>query len=118
MRAVKRFAAIGIMVMSLAAIGLAQTDSGKTPAAKAVPGETKQLKPQTTCPVMGGTIDKKLFVDYKGKRTYVCCEGCLAKLRKNPEKYLKKLEKMGQAAETIETGGAPDTAGKAAGMKK
>jgi len=60
------------------------------------------LKPQTTCPVMTGQpIDKSLYVDYKGKRIYVCCAGCLKKLKKNPEKYLKKLELMGQEAETI-----------------
>ncbi|MGA2506589.1 MAG: YHS domain-containing protein [Chitinispirillaceae bacterium] len=117
------------VAMFSAAIAFAQSgqpDTGKATTANAgVAGveKTKQLKPQTTCPVMGGAIDKNLYVDYKGKRIYVCCEGCLAKLRKNPEKYLKKLEKMGQAAEKIETGGAPDTAGKAAdtkgtGMKK
>jgi YHS domain-containing protein len=101
----------------------AQGDIGKAATPNAGVEKAKQLKPQTTCPVMGGAIDKNLYFDYKGKRIYVCCEGCLAKLRKNPEKYLKKLEKMGQAAEKIETGGAPDTAGKAAdtkgtGMKK
>ncbi|HUT37359.1 MAG TPA: hypothetical protein VNE39_28005, partial [Planctomycetota bacterium] len=36
--------------------------------------EAKQAPgPQTTCPVMGGKIDRKLFVDYEGKRIYVCC---------------------------------------------
>jgi YHS domain-containing protein len=60
------------------------------------------LKPQTTCPVMAGQpIDKTLYVDYKGKRIYVCCGDCLEKLKKNPEKYLKKLHTMGQEAETI-----------------
>jgi YHS domain-containing protein len=66
-----------------------------------VPEALPALKPQTTCPVMGGPIDKKLHVDYKGKRIYVCCKSCMAKVNKNPEKYLKKLEKSGQAAETI-----------------
>jgi len=61
----------------------------------------KQLKPQTTCPVMGGEIDKSQYVDYKGKRIYVCCSGCLEKLKKNPEKYIKKLEKMGQTPEAV-----------------
>lgn len=103
-----------------------QADTGKATTANAsVAGveKTKQLKAQTTCPVMGGAIDKNLYVDYKGKRIYVCCEGCLAKLRKNPEKYLKKLATMGQAAEKIGTCVAPDTVRKAgpakdSGMKK
>lgn len=70
----------------------------------------KKLKPQTTCPVMGGEIDRELYVDHKGKRIYVCCPGCLGKLKKNPEKYIKKLERMGQAAEDVpekETGEEP-----------
>jgi YHS domain-containing protein len=69
------------------------------------PETLSALKLQTTCPVMAGQpIDKSLYVDYKGKRIYVCCEDCFAKLKKNPEKYLKKLEKTGQEAETIKNG--------------
>ena len=37
----------------------------------------KVTKPQFTCPVMGGPINKKLYYDYKGYRIYVCCQGCL-----------------------------------------
>jgi YHS domain-containing protein len=66
----------------------------------------KTLAPQTTCPVMGGAINKKLYVDYKGKRIYVCCPGCIEELRGNPEKYIKKLEDMGQGVEVIETSAA------------
>ncbi len=46
---------------------------------------------QKTCPVMGGEIDKKIFVDYKGKRIYFCCPACVDEFKKNPEKYLKKM---------------------------
>jgi hypothetical protein len=63
-------------------------------AAKAA--ETKAVgKPQTLCPVMGGEIDKKLYVDHDGKRIYVCCEGCIATIKKNPAKYIKMLEDKG-----------------------
>jgi YHS domain-containing protein len=75
-----------------------KTDSTKA-AAQVIPA--KQLKPQTTCPVSGDPIDKSLYVDYKGKRIYVCCSSCIAPLKKNPEKYIKKLEGMGQGVETI-----------------
>jgi YHS domain-containing protein len=61
----------------------------------------KKLKPQTVCPVMGGEIDKAIFVDYNGKRIYFCCAGCPNEFKKNPEKYLKKLAKMGQEPETV-----------------
>lgn len=65
-------------------------------------GATKELVAQTTCPVMGGQIDnKKLYVDKDGKRIYMCCEGCKEELTKNFEANLKKLEEMGQKAETL-----------------
>jgi YHS domain-containing protein len=85
---------------TIPAIGQTEKSDSSTAVPKAIT-VVKQLKPQTTCPVMGGEINKSLFVDYKGKRIFVCCEGCLEKLKKNPEKYIKKLEKMGQTPETI-----------------
>jgi YHS domain-containing protein len=60
-----------------------------------------KLKPQSTCPVMGGAIDKSIYGDHKGKRVYFCCGGCTGTFSKDPEKYTKKLEEMGQGAETI-----------------
>lgn len=58
---------------------------------------------QTTCPVMGGTINKKLYADYKGERVYFCCMACPPKFEKDPEKYINKLKAMGQEPEKIET---------------
>ena len=52
-------------------------------------------KKQELCPIMGGPIDKKLFVDYQGKRIYVCCEDCLAQVKANPAESLKKLAAAG-----------------------
>ncbi|OGV46188.1 MAG: hypothetical protein A2X46_12375 [Lentisphaerae bacterium GWF2_57_35] len=52
------------------------------------------IKPQTVCPVMGGTIDKNLYVDYQGKRVYVCCKMCIQEVQKDPTKYIKKLEEQ------------------------
>lgn len=52
-------------------------------------------KAQTTCPVTGEKIHKDLYVDHDGKRIYVCCRGCEAKVEKNFEKYEKKLEDEG-----------------------
>ena len=51
---------------------------------------------QTTCPVMGNPIDKTLFVEYKGKKVYFCCKGCIAEFNKDPEKYLSKLPQFKQ----------------------
>ena len=76
------------------------TDKSKGDSTKAVI-HSKHLKPQTACPITGDAIDKNLFVDYKGKRIYVCCSDCLAQVKKDPEAAIKKLESMGQSVEII-----------------
>lgn len=58
-----------------------------------------QGKAQTTCPVLGGNIDKNIYVDYQGQRIYFCCKGCDAAFKKNPEKYLKIMESQGVTPE-------------------
>lgn len=51
--------------------------------------------PQTQCPVMGGDIDRTIFVDHAGVRVYFCCAGCDATFRKNPAVYLAKMRAQG-----------------------
>lgn len=46
---------------------------------------------QTTCPVMGGKIDKQYFTEYKGMKIYFCCPGCETEFLNDPDKYLSKL---------------------------
>ncbi len=46
---------------------------------------------QTVCPVMGGAIDKEIFIEYEGKKVYFCCPGCSDTFLADPEKYLEKL---------------------------
>ena len=46
---------------------------------------------QTTCPIMGRTINKDIFTEYKGKKVYFCCAGCKEEFEKEPEKYIAKL---------------------------
>ncbi len=59
------------------------------------PGWGQEAKPQTVCPVLGGNIDKKVYVDYQGKRIYFCCPGCDAEFQKDPEKFMKKIQEQG-----------------------
>ena len=65
--------------------------------AEAPTGDAKkqEIKRQTACPVMGGKINKSLYVVHNGKRIYVCCAGCIASIKKNPDKYIKALEEKG-----------------------
>ncbi len=52
-------------------------------------------KEQTLCPLMDKEIDKESYADYEGKRIYLCCDGCLARFKSNPQKAIKKLEDQG-----------------------
>ena len=51
--------------------------------------------PQTTCPVTGSPVDPKLYVDANGYRIYVCCGGCIAAVKADPEKYIQKMKAAG-----------------------
>jgi YHS domain-containing protein len=62
-------------------------------------GDAPKGKPQTECPVLGGKIDKSVYTDYQGKRIYFCCSACIDDFKKDPEKYLKKLEEQGVTLE-------------------
>lgn len=56
-------------------------------------------KPQAVCPVMGGNINKDVYLDYQGQRIYFCCPACIEVFKKNPEKYLQKLKEQGVTPE-------------------
>jgi len=71
-------------------------------ARKAKPSiETAAGMAQTQCPVMGGSIDKKYFADYKGQRVYFCCPGCVEAFKKDPEKHLKTMADQGVTPEKV-----------------
>ena len=65
------------------------------------------MKTQAKCPVMGGNIDKKLYVEYKGKRIYFCCPGCDKEFLKDPDKYMKTMEGEGIKLENAPTAATP-----------
>ena len=53
-------------------------------------------KAQTKCAVnVGNPINKKIFVDYEGKRIYFCCFMCPQEFKKDPAKYIQKMEAAG-----------------------
>lgn len=61
------------------------------------------LKPQTKCPIMGGPVNKALYADVEGQRIYVCCQGCIAAIKADPDKAFATLQKNGEYAETRQT---------------
>jgi len=82
--------------------GLCKTE-GKKACGSACKGKAESEKSpiavqgsQKNCPVMGGAINKNIFVDHNGQRIYLCCEACVEPFKKNPDLYLEKLEKSGE----------------------
>jgi YHS domain-containing protein len=88
----KKMAVVASAVVVLMAVGMARADETQQPANAA---GAQAVKSQTVCPVMGNAINKNLFMDYEGKRIYVCCPMCLPTLKKDPAKYVKQLEDQG-----------------------
>lgn len=95
-----RWPVAGVMAVLLASATFA---ADKTEQAQAATTNTVAVKSQTLCPVMKGPVDKSQFVDCDGKRIYVCCGGCVAKIKKDPAKYVKQLEAEGITLDKAET---------------
>jgi len=55
--------------------------------------------PQTKCPIRGGAINKNLYADVEGYRIYVCCPGCLDKVRADPKAAVDKIRANGEEPE-------------------
>lgn len=75
-------------------------------------------KPQATCPVMGGDIDKNVFVDHEGQRVYFCCPGCIGKFEAEPGKYLAKLKADGVELEKTPAGAGATTDARGCGCEQ
>lgn len=86
--------------------------TGEHPAPAEV-GMAKAGTAQTTCPVMGDAINKNIYADHMGKRVYFCCNACPAEFKKDPMKYIKKLEDSGVVLEKVagEAADSPHGAG-------
>lgn len=83
------------------------------PAAKQMRSGTVQAATvQTTCPVMGGAINKDIHVEHEGKNVYFCCQACVDQFKADPAKYLDKLPQFQDMAETA--GAAVEGAGSTA----
>lgn len=88
----KQIAVVASAVLMLMGGGMAGAQEGQ-PVSQAAEGHT--VKKQTVCPVMGGQADTNIYVDALGKRVYFCCNACPAQFKKDPAKYIKKLEEEG-----------------------
>ena len=74
-------------------VGKAETAEGL---AELTAEDRSAAEKQRVCPVSGealGTMGKPCKVTVVGRTVFLCCQGCEAELRKNPDKYLAKLPK-------------------------
>ena len=55
---------------------------------------------QPVCPVMGGSTNADIFVDHEGRRVYFCCPACKDVFRKDPAKYLAKLDSAAEPSQS------------------
>lgn len=72
--------------------------------------EAGAAKPQTTCPIRGGAVNKDVFVDYAGKRIYFCCPGCDKAFLKDADALIKKMEDAGITLEAAPVAEKPAAA--------
>ncbi len=58
------------------------------------------------CPVSGDSINEetKATYEYKGKIYNFCCPACIDEFKKNPEKYIQKVEEE-LKGDSMDTGG-------------
>lgn len=61
--------------------------------------EAVDTKPfNSVCPVSGEEIESDEFTfAYEGKTYAVCCNNCLKKIKKNPERYTSRLSEDGKS---------------------
>ena len=61
---------------------------------------------QTMCPVVPTHPIKDVFIDYDGKRIYLCCAGCIDKFNAEPETFISKMEADGVVFASLAVNGS------------
>lgn len=65
--------------------------SGEARVGAAVPAGVMDAKNEV-CPVSGDAVNPKISYVHRGKRYGFCCKMCIRDFKKNPEKFLGKIE--------------------------
>lgn len=80
--------AMGLFLVAAGKLCFAQEANEKTISKEAVNVGNK------VCPVSGDKVDEKTKAtyEYKGKIYNFCCTACVDDFKKDPEKYIKKIE--------------------------
>lgn len=88
-----------IMVLFVAALvlGVSQVSFAQTPE---MPSQSAAVDAgNKICPVSGEKIDEKMKAtyEYNGKIYNFCCPACIEEFKKDPDKYIQKVEEELQA---------------------
>lgn len=71
-----------------------ETDEVRAALAELSPEDRQSAQRQRICPVSGellGSMGEPVKLDVEGREVWICCAGCEGALRKDPERYLTKL---------------------------
>ncbi len=80
------FVAAGLFVGCDSDADKADEHPSGTEHAKALPAGANQM-----CPVMPeDEVDPSLYVEYKGKKIYVCCKKCVKRVEEDPAAWYAK----------------------------
>jgi len=94
MKMIKNWTAALLIVTFLASPVLLRAEETKAP----------KLKPYTltTCIVTGDKLDsmgKPYVMEYEGREIKLCCKSCVKTFKKDPAKYIKKIEEAEKEAQ-------------------
>ncbi len=100
---VQRVILAAVLVGCSAWLALAQQEQpGKEPG-KPPPAEAKaETAARPKCPVMGGPVDFSVKVQTADGPVYFCCEMCISKYEKEPQKYAEKVAAQRAALAKLE----------------
>ncbi len=79
-------------VMALGAVGLLMAAAEPLTVAKATAADQAAINQQKVCKISGGSLGSMgtpIKISQGNKKVFLCCQGCVKKVRANPEKYLK-----------------------------
>src|SRR3989338_4330388 len=74
--------------------------SGHSAHAEEVGAEKAGAIVNKACPITGEAVDKSAIYEYKGKVYGFCCPMCIEEFKKDPEKYVGKIEAESKGAAT------------------
>ncbi len=82
-------------ILLLSSLAFLLGSCSKQETTEVLPAEAKSVAAVGICPVSGeklGSMGDPYVYVHEGREIKFCCDNCLPKFKKDPEKYLSKLE--------------------------